>query len=163
MRRSAPELATITAITGSTNASPTHESVALDNGFILIVEDNPVNRMVIGGLLKKQGIRFEVAENGQEAVTLITNGSCPVLVLMDCQMPVMDGFSATETIRRWELENNKPRLPIIALTAGAFEEDREKCNAAGMDDFLAKPLRFQDLETILKKWIGATKDNNVFR
>ncbi len=145
------------------NASPTHESVALDNGFILIVEDNPVNRMVIGGLLKKQGIRFEVAENGQEAVTLITNGSCPVLVLMDCQMPVMDGFSATETIRRWELENNKPRLPIIALTAGAFEEDREKCNAAGMDDFLAKPLRFQDLETILKKWIGATKDNNVFR
>lgn len=138
--------------------APAHDHVTLGNGFILVVEDNPVNRMVIGGLLKKQNIRFEIAENGQEAVTFITQSTTPTLVLMDCQMPVMDGFSATEAIRRWELENNKPRLPIIALTAGAFEEDREKCKTAGMDDFLAKPLRFSDLEAMLEKWVTNTDE-----
>ena len=139
---------------GDTQRASVHDHITLDNGFILVVEDNPVNRMVIGGLLKKEEIRFAVAENGQEAVTLITEGARPALVLMDCQMPVMDGFSATEAIRAWEADNHKPHLPIIALTAGAFEEDREKCIAAGMDDFLAKPLRFSDLQTMLAKWVN---------
>ena len=132
----------------------TQNKMAIGSGFILVVEDNPVNRMVIGGLLKKQGIRIEIAENGLEALTLIRNGASPTLVLMDCQMPVMDGFTATAEIRAWELQNDKPRLPIIALTAGAFEEDREKCTTVGMDDFLAKPLRFPDLEAMLRKWIS---------
>jgi two-component system, sensor histidine kinase len=127
-------------------------SSLLYSGSVLVVEDNSVNRMVIGGLLKKYGMHVDNAENGQEAVDLIKSGSRPNLVLMDCQMPVLDGFKATETIRAWELENNKPRLPIIALTAGAFEENRDKCAMAGMDDFLAKPLRLPDLDAVLKTW-----------
>ena len=98
---------------------------------------------------------WKMRENGQEAVDLITGGSRPAIVFMDCQMPVLDGFKATETIRAWELENNKPRLPIIALTAGAFDEDRDKCAVAGMDDFLAKPLNLPDLDAVLKTWTSA--------
>lgn len=128
------------------------ETTSIGCGFILVVEDNLVNRKVIGGLLKKHGLRVENAENGQEAVDLITAGAAPGLIFMDCQMPVMDGFSATKKIRNWELQKGKPRLPIVALTAGAFDEDREKCRTAGMDDFLAKPLRLADLEAMLSKW-----------
>ena len=128
------------------------EGTSLAAGYILVAEDNLVNRKVIEGLLKKHGVRVEMAENGLEAVNRIIDGGRPSLLLMDCQMPVMDGFRATENIRAWELQNGMPRLPIIALTAGAFEEDRDKCAAAGMDDFLAKPLRLPDLVGMLKKW-----------
>lgn len=133
-------------------ATALSEATSAGAGFILVVEDNMVNRKVIEGLLKKHGLRTQIAENGLEAINLITTGERPSLVLMDCQMPVMDGFRATESIRAWELQNDKPRLPIIALTAGAFEEDRDKCAAAGMDDFLAKPLRHPDLVAMLEKW-----------
>jgi len=76
-------------------------------------------------------------------------------VLMDCQMPVMDGLEATRRIRRWEEDRHaKRRLPIIALTAGAFEEDRDRCLAAGMNDFLTKPLALRNLTAIFEKWIG---------
>lgn len=121
-------------------------------GWVLVVEDTLINRKVINFLLKKYDIVFENVENGLEAVQLITGGATPTLVLMDCQMPVMDGFTATAEIRAWEVQHGKPRLPIIALTAGAFQDDRDKCIAAGMDDFLVKPLRFTDLEGMLKKW-----------
>jgi len=129
-----------------------------DLGYVLVVEDNPINRKVIEGLLKKRGVRAQMVENGLEAVNLIKEGAAPSLVLMDCQMPVMDGFAATEAIRAWELQNARPRLTIVALTAGAFEEDRDKCVKAGMDDFLAKPLRLADLEAVLKKWNGGAED-----
>jgi len=131
------------------------ETAALDSDHVLVVEDNPINRKVIEGLLKKRGVSAEVVENGLEAVKRIKDGATPSLILMDCQMPVMDGFAATEEIRAWELQNGKPRRPIVALTAGAYEEDRDKCIRSGMDDFLAKPLRMADLETVLKKWTGA--------
>ena len=122
-------------------------------GYVLVVEDNQTNRKVIEAFLKKQGVRFESVENGEEAVKLITSGARPDLVLMDCQMPVMDGFAATATIRRWEQASGRPRLPIAALTAGAFQDDRDRCIAAGMDDFLTKPISLAEFVAVLGKWL----------
>ena len=120
---------------------------------LLVVEDNVTNRTVITAMLKKLGFAFDTAVNGQEALTLIEAGSEADLVLMDCQMPVMDGLEATRRIRAWEQETGKPRLPIIALTASAFEEDRDRCLAAGMDDFLTKPLVLRQLTKALETWL----------
>jgi CheY-like chemotaxis protein len=72
---------------------------------------------------------------------------------MDCQMPEMDGFDATRAIRDWERETRRPRLPIVALTAGAFQEDRDHCLAVGMDDFLAKPIDMSEMSMTLEKWL----------
>ncbi|SRR5579859_144765 len=122
---------------------------------LLVVEDNPTNRTVIGAMLKRLGITFDMAGNGQEAVVMIEAGNPADLILMDCQMPVMDGLEATRRIRNWEAETGNPHRPIIALTAGAFEEDRERCLAAGMNDFLTKPLVLRDLSTALETWLKA--------
>jgi len=124
---------------------------------LLVVEDNATNRAVIAAMLKRLGIGFEMASNGQEAVSMIKAGSDTALILMDCQMPVMDGLEATRSIRAWERETGKPRLPIIALTASAFEEDRDRCLAAGMDDFLTKPLVLRHLAAALEAWLGEVK------
>ena len=128
---------------------------------ILVVEDSITNRMVVETMLGKLGYRFQTLENGQQAVSAIEQGLQPDLILMDCQMPVMDGFTATTRIRELESRrgNSCPpshlhsRLPIIALTAGVFEEDKERCLAVGMDDFLAKPLDFGILVKTLKRWL----------
>jgi len=125
-------------------------------GRVLVVEDNPVNRKVIEALLRKLNVEVESVENGQEAVAAIMRGMRPDLVLMDVQMPVMDGLKATQRIRQWEAETQQPHLPIIALTAGVFEEDRQHSIDCGMDGFLAKPLGMNDLASILAKWIGRT-------
>ena len=121
---------------------------------LLIVEDNPTNIAVLSAMLKRLGVDFAVAQNGQEALDRVTSGEVPDLVLMDCQMPVMDGFVATQRIRQWERENGRTRLPIIAVTAAAFAEDRNRCLAAGMDDFLTKPLALSDLKVIFAKWLA---------
>ncbi|MDD5248420.1 MAG: ATP-binding protein [Rhodocyclaceae bacterium] len=120
--------------------------------LVLAVEDNATNRFVIEAMLRSQGLRFESVENGQEAIDRITAGIRPDLVLMDCQMPIMDGYEATTRIRAWERENGRPRLPIIALTASAYEEDRRRCLAAGMDAFLTKPVDINDLAAAIDKW-----------
>jgi CheY-like chemotaxis protein/HPt (histidine-containing phosphotransfer) domain-containing protein len=122
---------------------------------VLVVEDNPVNQKVIAAYLKKLAVQFEVVDNGQEAVSVIVGGGTPDLVLMDCQMPVMDGYEATRRIRQWELENARAPIAIIALTAGAFEEDRGLCFAAGMSDFLAKPVSMDKLIATLARWLPA--------
>jgi signal transduction histidine kinase/CheY-like chemotaxis protein len=119
---------------------------------ILVVDDNMVNQKVVSLMLCKLGLSVETAENGQLAVERVADGLAIDLVLMDCQMPVLDGFSATEMIRQREKENGLPRLPVIALTAGAFEEDRQHCLAAGMDDFLTKPIDQQKLTQLLQRW-----------
>jgi len=119
---------------------------------VLVVEDNATNRKVIELMLKKQGLSCRCVENGQLAVDAIRAGHRPDLILMDCQMPVLDGFAATERIRDYERENGLARLPIVALTAGAFAEDRERCAACGMDDFLAKPLKLDELLAVLAAW-----------
>jgi len=132
------------------------QNVGMENqlaGSILVVEDNLTNRVVVSALLKKLGLQAECVENGQEAVAAITQGPHPALVLMDVQMPVMDGLTATRMIRQWEAETGQIRLPIIALTASAFEEDHQHCIDAGMDDFLTKPLNMNDLTSALTKWL----------
>lgn len=121
--------------------------------YILVVEDNPINRKVIEAFLKKLGFFFESVENGKEAVERIFSDKKPSLVLMDCQMPVMDGYEATRHIRQWEQEGLKPRLPIIAMTANAFRKEIDFCLATGMDHVLVKPVNILDLKTILHQWL----------
>ncbi len=125
-------------------------------GTVLIAEDNLVNRMVIMAMLDElgcSGLTIVIVEDGQQALDHITQGGTPDLVLMDVQMPVMDGLTATELIRLWQADHGKPRLPIVALTANAFEEDRQKCLDAGMDDFLVKPLDIKKLQATLTRWL----------
>ncbi|MEW6165516.1 MAG: ATP-binding protein [Pseudomonadota bacterium] len=122
---------------------------------VLIVEDNATNRTVIEALLRQRGLRFESVVNGQEALEHIFLGATlPDLVLMDCQMPVMDGYETTRRIRAWEGEGQRSRLPIVALTASVFEADRQRCASAGMDDFLPKPLDVKELHACLDKWLA---------
>jgi len=120
---------------------------------VLLVEDNPVNREVAIGMLESLGCGAESAENGWLAIEAM-NGVVYDVVLMDCQMPVMDGLSATAEIRRREQSIGGARVPIIALTANAMEGDRERCLAAGMDDFLSKPFTQQQLAALLKRWLS---------
>ncbi len=135
---------------------PAREATEADE-HVLVVEDNADNRSVIEALLGKLHFRAHSVENGQEAVDAITRGMQPALVLMDVQMPVLDGLKATRRIREWEREFDRPRLPIVALTAGVFEEDRQHCVAAGMDDFLAKPIDVHDLALTINKWVAERK------
>lgn len=129
---------------------------------ILVVDDNLINCKVAQALLKKHGLRSEVAEDGQLAVSRITGGMKPKLILMDCQMPVMDGYEATRQIRKWEQESNSPRTLIIALTAAAFEEDRQRCLEAGMDDFMTKPISAVALSQALHKYNLLADEGEIF-
>jgi CheY-like chemotaxis protein len=115
-----------------------------------VVEDNAVNQLVACEMVAKLGYEAEVAADGAEAVSAIAARSYAA-VLMDCHMPVMDGFEATRSIR--VQENGSVRLPIIAMTAGAQDEDRERCLAAGMDDYLSKPVDLAGLEEALNRWV----------
>ena len=123
-------------------------------GHVLVVEDNPVNRTVAIRVVSLIGVSVEVAEHGKEALDKLATTKFD-LVLMDCQMPVMDGYTATRTQRTLEEEHKMPRIPIIAMTANAMVGDREKCLASGMDDYLTKPLNRGLLEQTLRKWMPA--------
>jgi two-component system, sensor histidine kinase and response regulator len=120
---------------------------------VLLVEDNPVNREVAIGMLESLGCVAHAAENGWLALEEMNNEAYDA-VLMDCQMPVMDGLTATAELRRREQNSGGARVPIIALTANAMEGDRERCLAAGMDDFLSKPFSQQQLAALLKRWLA---------
>ncbi len=120
---------------------------------ILVVEDNPVNSEVAAGLLETLGCTTKSVENGRRAIEILSLESYDA-VLMDCHMPVMDGMTATAEIRRREQIAGGARMPIIALTANAMEEDRERCLAAGMDDFLSKPFTLQKLAALLRRWLA---------
>ena len=121
---------------------------------ILVVEDNHVNQLVAEGILTKMAFKISIAENGKEALQQLEDTSFD-LILMDCQMPEMDGFEATKAIRLLESWENSPRQKavIVAMTANAMQGDREKCLAAGMDDYISKPLDQQDLVDIVEKWL----------
>ncbi len=122
-------------------------------GRVLIAEDNPVNQMVAAAMLESLGISCSLAENGRVAIERLSQESFD-LVLMDCQMPEMDGFAATAEIRlRQQQGRLRRQLPIVALTANAVEGDRERCLAAGMDDYLSKPFTAQSLSSILLRWL----------
>jgi len=122
---------------------------------ILVAEDNPVNQKVAQAMLRKMGFQADVVANGLEAVNALQ--MIPYhLVLMDCQMPEMDGFEATGKIRRQGSKALNPGIPIIAMTALAMQGDREKCIQAGMNDFIAKPVQQRELTKMLARWLAIT-------
>jgi signal transduction histidine kinase/CheY-like chemotaxis protein len=130
---------------------PVTEVVVRRPGTVLVAEDNPVNQLVIQAMLEELGMTVSVVEDGAQAVAALS--AQPVdLVLMDCQMPVMDGYEATRTIRASMPE--RAQVPIIALTANAFAEDRQRCIDAGMDDYLAKPVAATSLAAMLVRHLG---------
>ncbi len=116
----------------------------------LLVEDNEVNQIIAKGALKRLGISTDVTNNGEEAIDAIQDKHYDV-VLMDCEMPIMDGFEATRLIRQWEKTQDR-HVPIIALTANESTECQKSCLEAGMDDFMQKPFRADELETILARF-----------
>jgi signal transduction histidine kinase/CheY-like chemotaxis protein len=118
---------------------------------VLLVEDNLVNQEVAKEYFNELGCAVTVAANGREAVTAVALARFDV-VFMDCLMPEMDGFEATRQIRDMERRQGQPEMPIVALTANAYDSDRANCMAAGMSDFLSKPFNFQQLEAMLRKW-----------
>ena len=120
-----------------------------DNDQVLLVEDNPVNQSVIEAMLRSLGMAVCTAEDGLEAVDLVGRQRFAA-VLMDCRLPHLDGYEATRRIRQLP---NGAGLPIIALTANALQGDRERCMAAGMDDYLSKPLRRTELQRVLQRWL----------
>ena len=137
---------------------------------ILLVEDNPVNREVACGMLETFNLRIDTVENGREAVAAV-EGAEYSLIFMDCQMPVMDGLTATRLIREREASKAQqpqvhadravPHVPIVALTAHAMQGDRELCLAAGMDDYLTKPFTLSQLEQVLARWVTKQRSGQV--
>lgn len=117
----------------------------------LVVEDNEINQRVVGALLRRMGYEVIAVENGQLALDRFREGCRPDVVLMDLQMPVMDGYEATRQMRAWEASQGWARTPIIAVTANAFDEFRERCLEVGMDDFLTKPLLPQALSDTIER------------
>lgn len=120
---------------------------------VLLVEDNTVNRMVAEQLLRVFQCEVRNATDGEQALLALRESDVDV-VLMDCQMPVLDGYAATRRWRAEEVENGRPRLPIIAMTANAMAGDRERCLQAGMDDYLSKPIARATLHAVLQRWGG---------
>ena len=127
---------------------------------ILLVEDNLINQQVVLGTLGTMGLTADLASNGKEALHALEAETYD-LVFMDVQMPEMDGLEATRKIRR--REEISPRLPVIAMTAGAMPEDRERCLEAGMDDYLTKPLHPTELADALEKWLPKRTEENDIR
>jgi PAS domain S-box-containing protein len=127
------------------------KSLQLQNASILLVEDNDINRLYAGSILKMWGCPFDTAENGEVAIEKLKNTHFD-LILMDIQMPVMDGFEATKVIRQWT--NEKGKVPIVALTANATQRDIDKCITLGMNDCLTKPFTQEDLLKVLHRYLG---------
>ena len=121
-----------------------------ESASIMVVEDEPMNMLLISEVLKKMGFHVIKASNGKEALEMLPSAD-PVLIFMDVNMPEMDGFTATYIIRN--LPEPQCSIPIIALTADAMQEDKERCIEAGMDDFISKPFKLKEIETVLKNYV----------
>jgi CheY-like chemotaxis protein len=125
------------------------EAGAVRRVRVLVVEDNPVNQQVALRTLERMGYAVDLANDGEAGVEAVATGVY-ALVLMDCRMPGMDGYAATAAIRL--RQGAGPRTPVIAMTADATDADRDRCLAAGMDDYVTKPFRYSDLEATLRRW-----------
>ena len=123
------------------------------HGRVLLAEDNAVNALLARTVIEAAGLEVEVVDDGWEAVTNWDTGY-PDLVLMDCQMPGMDGYDAARRIRARERDAGRPHVPIVAFTANAHGDDLERCRAAGMDGHLAKPFRREELIALLKRYLS---------
>jgi len=128
------------------------EEKALGRARVLVAEDNPVNQKVAARMLESLGYRVEVVGDGLEALEALSRGRYGA-VLMDVQMPRLDGNGATAEIRRRESEAGGPATPIVAMTANALAGDREKALEAGMDDYVSKPVSREDLAAVLRRWV----------
>ena len=135
--------------------APTAEKTLMFNARVLLVEDNLVNQKVAQGMLKRYGLTIDIAANGKEALARLAQHPDYDMVFMDCHMPVMDGYEATRCLRA---DKQFSRLPIIAMTANAMRGDRENCLQAGMNDYLAKPVRAEALKNLLLRWLVQTSD-----
>jgi signal transduction histidine kinase/ActR/RegA family two-component response regulator len=128
------------------------------SGHVLLVEDNPVNALVADAAMAQMGLQVTLATDGQQALDLLTVGPHRFdVVLMDCQMPVLDGIEATRRLRAHEQNAGLPNVPVVALTANAMPQDRQRCTAAGMDDHLAKPFKHEELAAVLKRHLAPRK------
>jgi CheY-like chemotaxis protein len=136
------------------NSLPTLSKRSPAQVSVLLVEDNRVNQRVATALLERRGYRVSLAENGALAVDLLTAGDAHFdVVLMDMQMPVMDGLEATRRIRAAEAASGRPRQLVFAMTANAMQGDREICVDAGMDDYVSKPIKAEDLYERIEHWL----------
>lgn len=130
------------------------ESIEWNEPNILLVEDNKTNQLVALGMLDDMGLDADIANHGKEALEILNKGETKYdIILMDCQMPVLDGYETTQAIRNNEAGNSYNNVAIIAMTANVMEGDREKCQVAGMDDYIAKPIDSKILKQTLKKWL----------
>ena len=121
---------------------------------ILVVEDNKMNQLVALRMLDKIGFNADVAGDGETAVRMVTTMTFD-LVLMDCQMPGIDGFDATRIIRELERDDGRAGIPVIGVSAVRVDGDRELAMGAGMDGYLTKPMRIEDLQDAIERWLGA--------
>ncbi len=141
--------------TAKKSANPEWEKAS-----VLLVDDDATNRAVALGLLKLRSIKPDIATNGLEAIEALDRKAYD-LVLMDCQMPEMDGYLAAEAIRSKNVGELNVEVPIVAMTANALAGDREKCIEAGMNDYIAKPIRPKDLDRALEEWLDSNYDSTV--
>ncbi len=138
-------------------AQPTAAAVARNRGCVLIVEDNSVNQLVAQRLVEKAGFSATVVDSGRLALDLVAKSNFDA-ILMDCQMPEMDGYQTTAAIRQMKTGS---RIPIIAMTAHAMTGDRERCLASGMDDYITKPVRESELHELLGRWTAVSSSDNA--
>jgi signal transduction histidine kinase/CheY-like chemotaxis protein len=141
-------------LAGPSTTPPSARSQRRFGGCVLVAEDNPVNQEVARELVSALGCTVVCVENGEEAVRALETQAFD-LVLMDCQMPIMDGITATRQIRASETATGKPRIAIVAVTANAFAEDRDACLACGMDGYLSKPFTGAQVDDMLQRWLPA--------
>lgn len=153
----------ILAGTGASAAVPLSRGDGSAQNFcarVLVAEDNSVNQLLARRVLESFGCAVDVVQDGTRAVEAVTKANYD-LILMDCQMPLMDGFEATRLIRRWQEHHQADPVPIVALTANALEGDRERCLAAGMDDYLSKPFKRDELGAVLSSWVTPRSANTT--
>jgi CheY-like chemotaxis protein len=126
---------------------------------ILVAEDNSISTKVIRGMLGKLNLQPDTASNGEEALVAMKAQRYD-LVLMDCEMPILDGFSATQQLRAWEVGNQRIRTPVVALTAHILAEHKERARQAGMDGHMAKPVELSQLRDLIEHWVAQRDHQN---